>query len=95
MPDPLKTGFTSDQRIEQKFSFLMTDKASVKSFAQAERACTLKTAYTKNNPKNVKRLEIGKKRHPRSYLLRITNQNNNYSLHCKHDEMKLRENRQF
>ena len=42
-----KTGFTSDQRIEQKFSFLMTDKASVKSFAQAERACTLKTAYTK------------------------------------------------
>ena len=26
-----KTGFTSDQRIEQKFSFLMTDKASVKS----------------------------------------------------------------
>ena len=24
------TGFTSDQRIEQKFSFLMTDKASVK-----------------------------------------------------------------
>ena len=45
--------------------------------------------------KNVKRLEIGKKRHPRSYLLRITNQNNNYSLHCKHDEMKLRENRQF
>ena len=42
-----KTGFTSDQRIEQKFSFLMTDKASVKSFAQAERTCTLKTAYTK------------------------------------------------
>ena len=42
-----KTGFTSDQRIERKFSFLMTDKASVKSFAQAERACTLKTAYTK------------------------------------------------
>ena len=41
------TGFTSDQRIEQKFSFLMTDKASVKSFAQAERTCTLKTAYTK------------------------------------------------
>jgi len=31
MPDPLKTGFTSDQRIEQKFSFLMTDKASVKT----------------------------------------------------------------
>ena len=30
MPDPLKTGFTSDQRIEQKFSFLMTDKASVR-----------------------------------------------------------------
>ena len=27
----LKTGFTSDQRIEQKFSFLMTDKASVKN----------------------------------------------------------------
>ena len=26
-----KTGFTSDQRIEQKFSFLMTDKASVKT----------------------------------------------------------------
>ena len=25
------TGFTSDQRIEQKFSFLMTDKASVKT----------------------------------------------------------------
>ena len=25
------TGFTSDQRIEQKFSFLMTDKASVKN----------------------------------------------------------------
>ena len=47
MPDPLKTGFTSDQRIEQKFSFLMTDKASVESFVQAERACTLKTAYTK------------------------------------------------
>ena len=47
MPDPLKTGFTSDQRIEQKFSFLMTDKASVESFAQAEQACTLKTAYTK------------------------------------------------
>ena len=47
MPDPLKTGFTSDQRIERKFSFLMTDKASVESFAQAERACTLKTAYTK------------------------------------------------
>ena len=42
-----KTGFTSDQRIERKFSFLMTDKASVESFAQAERACTLKTAYTK------------------------------------------------
>ena len=41
------TGFTSDQRIEQKFSFLMTDKASVKSFAEAERTCTLKTAYTK------------------------------------------------
>ena len=41
------TGFTSDQRIEQKFSFLMTDKALVKSFAQAERTCTLKTAYTK------------------------------------------------
>ena len=41
------TGFTSDQRIEQKFSFLMTDKASVESFAQAEQACTLKTAYTK------------------------------------------------
>ena len=41
------TGFTSDQRIEQKFSFLMTDKASVKSFVQAERTCTLKTAYTK------------------------------------------------
>ena len=47
------TGFTSDQRIEQKFSFLMTDKASVESFAQAERACTLKTAYTKNNPKTL------------------------------------------
>ena len=31
MPDPLKTDFTSDQRIEQKFSFLMTDKASVKN----------------------------------------------------------------
>ena len=61
MPDPLKTGFTSDQRIEQKFSFLMTDKVSVESFAQAERTCTLKTAYTKNNPKNVKRLEIGKR----------------------------------
>ena len=61
MPDPLKTGFTSDQRIEQKFSFLMTDKASVKSSAEAERTCTLKTAYTKNNPKNVKRLEIGKR----------------------------------
>ena len=30
MPDSLKTGFTSDQRIERKFSFLMTDKASVK-----------------------------------------------------------------
>ena len=59
MPDPLKTGFTSDQRIEQKFSFLMTDKASVESFAQAEQACTLKTAYTKNNPKtlNVQRQE--------------------------------------
>ena len=41
------TGFTSDQRIEQKFSFLMTDKASVESFAEAEQACTLKTAYTK------------------------------------------------
>ena len=41
------TGFTSDQRIERKFSFLMTDKASVESFAQAEQACTLKTAYTK------------------------------------------------
>ena len=68
------TGFTSDQRIEQKFSFLMTDKASVKGSAEAEWTCTLKTAYTKNNPKNVKRLEIGKKRHPRSYLLRITNQ---------------------
>jgi hypothetical protein len=53
MPDPLKTGFTSDQRIEQKFSFLMTDKASVESFAQAEQACTLKTAYTKNNPKTL------------------------------------------
>ena len=53
MPDPLKTGFTSDQSIEQKFSFLMTDKASVESFAQAERACTLKTAYTKNNPKTL------------------------------------------
>ena len=26
-----KTGFTSDQRIERKFSFLMTDKASVKT----------------------------------------------------------------
>ena len=25
------TGFTSDQRIERKFSFLMTDKASVKN----------------------------------------------------------------
>ena len=25
------TGFTSDQRIERKFSFLMTDKASVKT----------------------------------------------------------------
>jgi hypothetical protein len=47
------TGFTSDQRIEQKFSFLMTDKASVESFAQAEWACTLKTAYTKNNPKTL------------------------------------------
>ena len=47
------TGFTSDQRIEQKFSFLMTDKASVESFAQAEQACTLKTAYTKNNPKTL------------------------------------------
>ena len=59
MPDPLKTGFTSDQRIEQKFSFLMTDKTSVESFAQAEQACTLKTAYTKNNPKtlNVQRQE--------------------------------------
>ena len=42
-----KTGFTSDQRIEQKFSFLMTDKASVENFAQAEQTCTLKTAYTK------------------------------------------------
>ena len=59
MPDPLKTGFTSDQRIEQKFSFLMTDKASVENFAQAEQTCTLKTAYTKNNPKtlNVQRQE--------------------------------------
>ena len=47
------TGFTSDQRIEQKFSFLMTDKASVESFAQAEQTCTLKTAYTKNNPKTL------------------------------------------
>ena len=47
MPDPLKTGFTSDQRIERKFSFLMTDKASVKGSAEAERTCTLKTAYTK------------------------------------------------
>ena len=28
MPDPLKTGFTSDQRIEQKFSFL--DNSTVK-----------------------------------------------------------------
>ncbi|MGN9128079.1 hypothetical protein ACTM97_17195 [Oliverpabstia intestinalis] len=51
MPDPLKTGFTSDQRIERKFSFLMTDKASVESFAQAEQACTLKTAYTKQSKK--------------------------------------------
>ena len=41
------TGFTSDQKIEQKFSFLMTDKASVKSSAEAEWTCTLKTAYTK------------------------------------------------
>ena len=47
------TGFTSDQRIEQKFSFLMTDKASVENFAQAEQTCTLKTAYTKNNPKTL------------------------------------------
>ena len=47
MPDPLKTGFNSDQRIERKFSFLMTDKASVENFAQAEQTCTLKTAYTK------------------------------------------------
>ena len=30
------TGFTSDQRIEQKFSFLMTDKASVKGSAEAD-----------------------------------------------------------
>ena len=36
MPDPLKTGFTSDQRIEQKFNFLMTDKASVKGSAEAD-----------------------------------------------------------
>ena len=34
MPDPLKTGFTSDQRIEQKFSFLMTDKASVNMYLE-------------------------------------------------------------
>ena len=31
------TGFTSDQRIEQKFSFLMTDKASVKNLSKIKK----------------------------------------------------------
>ena len=59
MPDPLKTGFTSDQRIEQQFSFLMTDKASVESFAQAD--MYLENCIYEIIQKNVKRLEIGKR----------------------------------
>ena len=54
MPDPLKTGFTSDQRIERKFSFLMTDKASVKDMY-------LENCIYEKQSKNVKRLEIGKR----------------------------------
>ena len=59
MPDPLKTGFTSDQRIEQKFSFLMTDKASVKSSAEAD--MYLENCIYEIIQENVKRLEIGKR----------------------------------
>ena len=68
MPDPLKTGFTSDQRIEQKFSFLMTDKASVELRA-SETSMYLENCIYEINPKNVKRLEIGK-RDIRGYLLK-------------------------
>ena len=50
----LKTGFTSDQRIERKFSFLMTDKASVKDMY-------LENCIYEKQSKNVKRLEIGKR----------------------------------
>ena len=46
------TGFTSDQRIEQKFSFLMTDKT-------VKKECTLKIAYKKrNDKKNIKTSEV-------------------------------------
>ena len=48
------TGFTSDQRIERKFSFLMTDKASVKDMY-------LENCIYEKQSKNVKRLEIGKR----------------------------------
>ena len=53
------TGFTSDQRIEQKFSFLMTDKASVKSSAEAD--MYLENCIYEIIQENVKRLEIGKR----------------------------------
>ena len=60
MPDPLKTGFTSDQRIEQKFSFLMTDKISVRCGYVACMNMYLENCIYEKDPKNVKRLEIGK-----------------------------------
>ena len=55
-----KTGFTSDQRLKldfnKRFWFLVTDKNSVRK----DVIMYLENCIYENNPKNVKRLEIGK-----------------------------------
>ena len=54
----------------------------------------LENCIYEKQSKNVKRLEIGKET-SEELSFKDNESNNNYSLHCKHDEMKLRENRQF
>ena len=55
-----KTGCTSDQRLKldfnKRFWFLVTDKNSVRK----DVIMYLENCIYENNPKNVKRLEIGK-----------------------------------
>ena len=57
----IKKSFIGDQRFErQDFSFLMTDKTSVRYGDITHTSMYLENCIYENNPKNVKRLEIGK-----------------------------------